>query len=854
MSRFFVGSSSESESDSSSSDSDVQVVPKRRVISSSEDEVDVKRVVRSAKDKLWIQLEEILQATKQQIAANEWANVQTGFETMMKSVDKSTALIKKEGVPPALVKTLYLIESGLAIDEAIRKKLSQRNSKAHTFLKQKIKKTTPPYEAQIKPYRENPELLASDATATKKPANDDSESEDDDESSDDDTPKKPTPAASKKAAPAKKPAGGWFKKGSDDSDSGFSSDSEDETSSDDSSYSDSDEDTGSKWWVKDTGAKATTQTTKKDKKKEPKKVVTPQVESTTTAATAGAAPAVQRQLTQEEITKKLKEILSSRGKKGTSPSKQVEDLEFLLTQVKTEKETFDILYNLINAQFDLSPNLQTSLALPVWKSCSDNILRLLDMLNTNKHFILCSDNEEPKLKEGEVVIRGNLLSLFERLDDEFTKSLQHLHFPSAEYTARLADEPVLLKIGESVQDYLEQHDTSAKSSRAAIRRLEHLYHRADPTEFEQNDKLIKRLSSYIYQHGDERLNARTILCNIYFNAIHNRFHEARDMMLMSHLQDNPTVMDILTQILFNRAMVQLGLCAFRKGYIQEAQQCLAEFSGLRKELLAQGASMHPKYQEKDPLKEIEEKQRILPGHLHIAIDVIETVNLLSGMLIAVPQTAARPFDSKLKTCKFFQRHMDHLDKQVFVPPPESFKDVIYASSKALATGDYRTTIDLLAGLKLWTVIQDAEAVRERLNRIIQEVSLKTFLFTYSAYYDTMLLSELADRFQLPKNHVHSIVSKMMANHEISASWEHSTETITFHRSEQTKLQYLALNYSDSLINFVEQNERIYDIKFGSYRNKKFDDVSAGAAQGQVTGGQQHHNQQRKQQRNNNRRQ
>lgn len=58
-------------------------------------------------------------------------------------------------------------------------------------------------------------------------------------------------------------------------------------------------------------------------------------------------------------------------------------------------------------------------------------------------------------------------------------------------------------------------------------------------EGEDSAVLMERLCKYIYaKDRTDRIRTCAILCHIYHHALHSRWYQARDLMLMSHLQDN----------------------------------------------------------------------------------------------------------------------------------------------------------------------------------------------------------------------------------------------------------------------------------------------------------------------------
>ncbi|KAH8162527.1 hypothetical protein CIB48_g5726 [Xylaria polymorpha] len=709
--------------------------------SESEDsDEDQPKTVKSARDKRFAELEATIDAIEKKQKINDWGAVSNEFDKLNRQAVKMT---DRGQAPKLYIKAIVELED--AMNETISKqkvtpkKMNAISARGLNAVKQKIKKLKQDHQTEVDRYRDDPlDFLASDDEEEEAPA--------------------PKPKKTKAEA--------YTEQVEQQDDDGFE-----------------------------------------------------------TVIKGGRT----LQFTPESIFKHLRTILESRGKKNTDRLEQIRIMEKLHTVANTPYQTIRVLLTLVSARFDLGTGTSNSMPLEQWKAAEKELSTLFEVLGDNRDHIVIENAEEwdddekpPTIQPGEKYIKvpGSIVSYVERLDDELTRSLQTIDPHTSEYIDRLTDEGALYNV---IFRGLLYYETLGKDSalqipqdslnRIVMRRLEHVYFKPAQVVkiLEENawkpvpaavesvitprdsitdaTQLLNVLCNYLFINSEGIIRARAMLCQIYFLALHDEYYKARDMMLMSHLQETINSFDVQTQILYNRTLVQVGLCAFRKGLVYDAQNTLQEIcgSGRQKELLAQGV-MIQRFAQVSPEQERLEKQRQLPFHMHINLELLECVYLTCSMLLEIPllaQTGSSPDIKKRVISKTYRR----------IPVP-------------LAAGEWKKAINFVHSIKIWDLMPNTDEIKAMLSKQIQEEGLRTYLFTYAPFYDTLAVSTLSSMFDLDDRKVSSIVSKMISHEELAAALDQVTSTVIFRKGvELSRLQSLALTLSDKAAALIETNER-----------------------------------------------
>ncbi|XP_049766697.1 eukaryotic translation initiation factor 3 subunit C [Schistocerca cancellata] len=855
MSRFFATGGSDSETESASDDEQIQR-PTATQFTFSDEEEDTKRVVRSAKEKRYEELTNIIKQIRNYKKIKDMSSMLSSFEDLQRAHTKAIPVINKEENgqnPRFFIRCLVEMEdfiNEMWEDREGRKNMSKNNSKSLTSLRQKLRKYNKEFEDDISKFRENPDQ------------DDDEEEDVKEDEGDSEEDEKPSATFKKAGSEGSTFDSSKFLKKSGDEDEGSdsstdwgsSTESESESSDDDDKYN---VNLRERFLKKTTDKEEEEKKERKDKKERKEKERTRRKEEEEdaegeweTVRGGVAIPSEKPKMFAKDaeidtnlVLKKLNEIIAARGKKRTDRREQIELLHELhsIAQVHNLGHAVYVKIELaiVSAIFDYNPKVSDAMKPEYWAKLLDSIELSIATLLSSQDIIIGEGvlEENEQYDKPPYRVRGCILTVVERLDEEFIKLLKECDPHSNEYVERLKDEKRVSNIIDKVQEYLERQAVPSELCRVYLRKIEHLYYKFDPDVLKQRQgelppdavtsvQVMEKLCKFVYaKDSTDRLRTRAILSHIYHHALHDNWFQARDLILMSHLQETIHHSDPPTQILYNRTMAHLGLCAFRHANIKDAHNCLVDLmmTGKVKELLAQGL-LPQRQHERSKEQEKIEKQRQMPFHMHINLELLECVYLVSAMLIEIPYMAAHEFDARRRMIsKTFYQQLRSSERQSLVGPPESMREHVVAASKAMRNGNWLACRNFIINekmnAKVWDLFYQADKVRTMLTKLIKEEALRTYLFTYSNVYDSISMCTLAEMFELEHPLVHSVISKMIINEELMASLDDPTQTVVMHRSEPSRLQSLALQLADKVSNFIDSNERILELKQGNFYNR-----------------------------------
>eukprot|EP00941_MAST-03F_sp_MAST-3F-sp1_P001084 g1084.t1 len=902
--KFWIQDSS-SDSDGSSSDSDSSSSSEEEHVrkwadvsdSDSDSDSDDERIVRSKKDRVFLELESQVSKLNNHVKNAEWNEVVDDFQHLNVIVEKKgKQTFELHGIPRLYIKTLVQLEDLITpVTRAQIKSMRKFIAKAFTKMKQTLRKHNANYADEIAKYRANPDV---DKKTTK-------ESSPDEKAGTAAVDKEETVSSSKKDSDSDSDSESESDDESEfDSDGDDDSDSESDWDEEDESSSSSDDEGGQKKYTRDfwlkknvqAGGETERERSQRERQERQKERAERYKREQAAALEAGKTATGKKEdsplsfLSKISSLKQLKEQLAtlqeSRGRKGTDKLQNIAMLHAMRSiaaKYGVEHEV-ELLMHLLSAYLDITRQASNkSMPAKLWHECANVLFSAMRLVNRHPELEIVStgvtgtlpDLEKSEVADGKIRVHvlGSFGSTVQTLETDLTKSLQNIDKHSTMYVERLCDEGILLRLADEVQSFYMRSGDKQWASRMALVRVEHMYykhntiavkvHNAQETRIELGrrnslhpacsrtstrtstplnvalchpasacgmaettvtvptldpEAQLSSLCKFIYANGNDESKMRALLCQVYNMSLHDDYYGARDLLLMSRLQETIKQCNVSTQILFNRALVQIGLCAFRKGMMDESLEALTDICRhpKTKELLAQGTSFS-RYNniEKTREEELLENARLLPYHLHIHPDLIDAAHYIAGMLVEVPNMA---LNSGRVINMQFRKQFDRHTRQVFNGPAEHVKSHIMVASQNLMEGNWRGCLEHLVNLDIWSLWNHCgvEKIKTMIAEKVKLCALKAYIASSHSHYQTMSIEQLTSMFELESSEVRRVINKFIVDKKLPGTWDMEGESILLYQTEPTYLQSLCTTLAEKTALFVEANERALDVRTGDY--------------------------------------
>ena len=165
--------------------------------------------------------------------------------------------------------------------------------------------------------------------------------------------------------------------------------------------------------------------------------------------------------------------------------------------------------------------------------------------------------------------------------------------------------------------------------------------------------------------------------------------------------------------------------------------------------------------------------------MHLNLEILECIHLISALLLEVPANAGSIVDPRRsrvsRGLRWLMQRSEFRMRNINTPP-ETAKDSIVHAARALQTGDWRLCLKSVVNLNVWSKMpqKDYETIKSMLEVGVKEAGLRTFLLAFASCYETISLDQLIERFDMKSEKVYQIVSSMI----------YSASMVTEHNASQ----------------------------------------------------------------------
>lgn len=540
------------------------------------------------------------------------------------------------------------------------------------------------------------------------------------------------------------------------------------------------------------------------------------------------------ELIPENLTRKLQEIVASRGKKNVDRHENLCVLRKLYSMACSSEQKIQLLNAQISTEFDIA-SLGTSsyMTHSLWNSALHNIELMLELLLSDSKFY--SQAEENGIKSDDSVedvdgfvglptvagIRGSFSSYLYRIDDEYLRALQSIDSHSNEYMEFLKNEPLLASILIKSREFFVAIKSEDAEFNVIARFFEHIYYKDDVSLSKSglNFPSGKEIYGMICEKANEKLKQKVQLYLVYNLSLNCDYKSAREIFIAGRFQENSSNLEIASQIIYNRALVQMAICAFRSGLIKDCYFSLQEIcsSGRPKELLAQGAQGQ-KFSDKTIEQDRMDRQRQLPTHMHLNIELIDCIFLTCSMILEVPQSAlfskkVNQIDRKMYQSRHLRRLMDAMERNIFEGPAENTRESLVMSARALAQGDWETCSRLCLSAKVWEALPRFEnGIREMIINRIKESALCTFIYSLGINFESISLEYLSSTFEMEISVIEELLSCLISEAGITATLDVNKKFLIWKSNvELSRIPEIALVLSDKIQVIIDRNDETNDM-------------------------------------------